>query len=175
MLTKISRSLSYLVILTAVACGKDDVTGPGEVEFPTISQSALDGSCIRGTVVLLTSVSGTISTTDCLTDLTPVGAPIPVGTEPGFFEGWRVRVATSTAVTFSVTSQFDTFLDLFRIDDLSSPVLTFNNLLAFNDDGGAGFDALLTYPLQPNTEYWIMISGFSADELGDYSLALSLN
>ena len=163
MLGNLARGVSLAMVVGTLACGSDDVTGPDDVTFPTISQSALDAACIRGTAAPTTTVNGSISDTDCLNGTTLVGAG-----PNGYFEGWRVRVATAASVTFTVDSNYDSFLDLFLIDDLGSAGLM--NLLDFDDDGGPGDDAELTASLAPDTEYWIMVSGFEAIDVGQYSL-----
>lgn len=158
----IKLTLFAALLAPLAACGGDS-TGPDSVSFPTISQSTLDANCIRGTAAPPASVSGSISNADC-----PVSGTL-VGAVDGFWEGWRVRVNSATTVTFAVTSSFDSFLDLFVIN-VSSPAL--NNLRIFDDDSGAGLDALFTFTLQPDTEYWIMVSGFDATDTGSFTLAM---
>jgi hypothetical protein len=95
---------------------------------------------------------------------------VPVGADPGgLFEGWRVRVTSPTTVTFEVSSDFDSFLDLYRIPNLSDA--TSAVFLDFDDDSGSGFDARLTADLQADTEYWVFVSGFDGSEAGSYSLS----
>ena len=74
-------------------------------------------------------------------------------------------------MTLQTDSNFDTFIDVFRIDDLSAPDL--GNLLAFDDDGGSGDNARLTLTLQAGTEYWVLVSGYDAVDVGAYTLEAS--
>ena len=159
-----TRSLTLLAasIALALSCGDDNGTGSGNVTFPTIPPSTLSAYCIRGQAIPPETVSGGISTGDCHTAIT----------NDGYFEGFRVRVGSSGAVTFTVTSNFDSWLELIRIDNLND-VAGSAVLLDDDDDSGVGFDALLTFTLQPNTEYVIFVSGYDDSETGTYSLAIT--
>ena len=92
--------------------------------------------------------------------------------DDSFFEGWRVRVDADAQITFAVDSGFDSVLDLFVID-VANPVLAIGNLVAFDDDGSGALDALLTVDLDANTEYWIVVSGFDAVDVGNYTLNIN--
>jgi hypothetical protein len=162
-----SRPTGWMLLvfggLLLAACG-DDPTAPEVLapNFPALDAAFATEFCIRGTLAPNNSVSGEISDTDCET-------VAPVGSGPGsFYEGWRVRVAQAGSVTIQTASGFDTFVDLFRIDDLSAPTL--DDLIIFDDDSGAGENGRVTVTLQPGTEYWVMVSGFDADEAGPYTL-----
>lgn len=152
--------------LLLAGCG-DDPTAPEILppDFPTLDAAFATEFCIRGTLAPTNVVSGEISDTDCET-------VSPVGSGPGsFFEGWRVRVGQAGSVTIQTASGFDTFVDLFRIDDLSAPTL--DNLVVFDDDSGAGDNGRVTVTLQAGTEYWVMVSGFDAVDVGPYTLNAS--
>ena len=145
------------MILTLLACGDDNGTGPSnEVSFPTIAPTYLSSVCIRGTAVPTTSKSGSITDDDC-----------DSGGVVGYFETYRVRVASSGNVTFTVSSTFDSVLALARIGDTSDPVNTMVEL-AGDDDSAGNLDAELTYMLQPNTEYWVLVAGYDYSETGSY-------
>lgn len=148
------------------ACS-DDPTAP-EIqppEFPVLDAAFVTEFCIRGTLSPSNTVSGDLGATDCET-------VSPIGSGPGsFYEGWRVRVGQSGSVTIQVASAFDSFIDVFRIDDLSAPTL--DTLLIFDDDSGAGDNGRVTITLQPGVEYWVMVSGFDAIDEGPYTLEAS--
>ncbi len=153
--------------LIGLACGDDDPTGPG---FPTIDNAILSEFCVRGTLLPPGTGNSSIGTSDCLTDETVAKLDVPVGAGPGaFFEGWRVRVASQGSVTFEVSSNFDSFLDLYTIPNLTDA--TSATFLGFDDDGGPGLDARLSATLEPNTEYWVFVSGLTGSETGSYSLS----
>lgn len=145
------------------ACS-DDPTAP-EIQppdFPALDAAFATEFCVRGTLSPNNTVSGDLATTDCPT-------VSPVGSGPGsFFEAWRVRVGASGSVTLQTGSNFDTFIDVFRIDDLSAPDLS--DLLVFDDDSGVGDNARVTLTLQAGTEYWVLVSGFDAVDVGAYTL-----
>lgn len=149
-----------------VACG-ESTTGPQvqTTTFPDVDQAVLATYCIRGTANVPAIRGGNVTTGDCPTESTLVG-----GTDEGYWEGWRVRVATAVDVTFSVDSDYDTFLDVFQID-LANPRLT--NLVVFDDDSGENGNAELTVTLSPDTEYWVLVSGFQAEDVGSYTLSVN--
>jgi hypothetical protein len=150
-----------LLLMATFACGGDKSTGPGGVTFPSIPQATLNAYCIRGQAVPPQTKSGSIATSDCQD--TP---------GEGYWEGFRVRVGTSGTVTFTVTSTFNSYLELFRIDDLDDIENT-TFLLVEDDDSAGNLDARLSYALQPNTEYVIVISGWDDTETGSYNLAMT--
>lgn len=158
--------LSLTVGLLVAGCG-DDSTAPEVLppDFPVLDASFVGQFCIRGTVFPNNTVSGELAATDCET-------VAPVGAGPGsYFEGWRVRVSQAGSVTIQTGSAFDTFIDVFRINDLEAPDL--DDLLIFDDDSGPGDNGRLTITLQPSTEYWVLVSGFAATDLGAYTLDVS--
>lgn len=145
--------------LTLAACG-DDATGPSD--FPTIDAATLAQFCVRGTISPSQNVTGSISSSDCHNDIQ----------DDGFFETWRVRVGSEAEVTFEVESNFDSFLELFRIGNLND--VEGSSVFLTEDDDSAGgiadLDARLTWTLQANTEYAIVVSGWDDSELGSYQL-----
>lgn len=152
--------------LLLAGCGSDSTAPEIQApDFPTLDAAFATQYCIRGTLYPNNVVSGQLETTDCET-------VSPVGSGPGsYFEGWRVRVAQTRSVTIQSGSAYDTFVDVFRIDDLSAPNL--DNLLIFDDDSGPGDNGLVTLTLQAGTEYWVMVSGFDAIDVGPYTLEAS--
>lgn len=151
------------LLLAAAACG-DDGAGPSDdVDFPFLEAAVRAEFCIRGQMVPPDAENEALQNSDCET-------VFPVGQGPDrFYETWRVRVPSRTTVTIFTESNLDTFLDVFRIDP-ANPALRLENLVQFNNDGPDGPDAGLTVTLDPGLEYWVMVSGFGADEFGPYTL-----
>ena len=139
-------------------CDAGTGTGP---TFPTIAQSVLDQLCIRGEAVPNTSKTGSLTSADC-----------PSAILLGYFEAWRVRVPSNASVTFQVTSNFDSLLEVYRVDSLAD-VATSAVLIAENDDFGSGIDARLTTLLAPNTEYLVLVLGWDEFEQGSYTLSVT--
>ncbi|HJS41950.1 MAG TPA: hypothetical protein VJ755_00635 [Gemmatimonadales bacterium] len=83
-----------------------------------------------------------------------------------------MRVASSTAVTFTMTSDFDSYLALVRIDDVNDPQGS-DVLLAEDDDSAGNLDARLSFTLEPDTEYFIFVTAIDVTETGNYSLAMT--
>jgi hypothetical protein len=158
----VKRFTVFALFLSAVGCG-DDGSGPDETEvtFPTIDQQVMDEFCVRGTAIPPTSKSGTITVDDC-----------SFGEDDGYYDFYRIRVQSSGEVTFTVSSVFDSWLDLVRIGDPNDPMNT-ATFLAQDDDSAGDLDAELTYNLLTNTEYWVAVSGFDDSETGTYTLAIS--
>ena len=156
--------LAVAGVLFVAGCGGDDPTAPEVLapDFPALGADFATQFCIRGTLAPDNTVSGELTTDDCET-------VSPVGSGPGsYFEGWRVRVGQTGSVTIQTGSGYDTFVDLFRIDDLGAPDL--ENLIIFDDDSGPGDNGRFTITLQVDTEYWVMVSGFDAIDVGPYTL-----
>ena len=95
------------------ACGDDDPTGPGSVTFPDWPATIITGFCVRGTAVVGDTKSGTLSDTDCdVADIDP--------SDVGYFEVWRVRVASARDVTFDASSTFDNVLVVLRVNAVTA-------------------------------------------------------
>src|SRR5688500_3958161 len=115
---RITRMLKGLALAATVAVGfacgdDDDPTGPVNVTFPDWPATIVTALCVRGTSVVGDTKSGTISDTDCdLDDIDPGNV--------GFFEIWRVRVATAADITFDANSAFDNFLAVFRVNSVTA-------------------------------------------------------
>ena len=150
---------ALLFLLATVACS--DSSGPGGPSFPSIPAAVLTALCIRGQAVPPQTKTGSIATTDCQD---AAGTP--------YYEIYRVRVASNTTVTFTMTSDFDSFLYLLRIDDLNDPQAS-AVLLAEDDDSAGNLDARISFALEPNIEYFIFITAISDAETGNYSLAMT--
>ena len=156
-----------LVVTTTVAlgCGDDDPTGPGSVTFPDWPTTLNTPFCIRGTAVVGDTKSGTISDTDC------EAANIDPGAD-GFFEVWRVRVASSQDVTFDANSTFDNYLTVIRVNSVTATTINVA-IIGEDDDRATGnTNALVTVRLEPNVDYVVVISGFDDTETGPYTLAI---
>lgn len=152
-----------LAFVGAAACG-DSGTGVPVNEFPTIDPAFLQTFCVRGTAPPPAIRAGSLGSSDCSTAGTAIGF-----NPDSFYETWRVRVSEPRQVTFSLDSDFDTVLDLFQVD-VSNPTVSFNDWLAVDDDSGTNLNAELVFSLQANTEYWIVVSGFEAVDVGNYTL-----
>ena len=150
---------ALLFLLATVACS--DSSGPGGPSFPSIPSAVVTQLCIRGQAVPPQTKTGSIATTDCQD-----AAGLP------YYEIYRVRVASSTAVTFTMSSDFDSYLYLLRIDDVNDPQAS-AVLLTEDDDSAGNLDARLSFTLEPNIEYFILITAVSDAETGNYSLAMT--
>jgi len=138
----------------------DPGVGSGPV-FPAIAQSVVDAVCIRGESVPTTSESGSVTSADCLSSF-----------GDGYFEAWRVRVGSNANVTFDVSSNFDSLLEVYRVDD-PNDYLNSAVLIAEDDDSKPDLNARLTTPLVTNTEYLVLIGGFDDFEQGPYTLSMT--
>jgi hypothetical protein len=159
-----SLSAAALVLgALGAACG--DSSGPN-LSFPNLSATLRNAFCVMDNVTVNESRSGTISTSDCdSSDIDPA--------DSSYFEVYVVKVASQQAVTFDISSNFDSYLTLLRLDSYTttSAQLTF---LDDNDDrSSVDLDALLTYTLLPNVDYVIVVSGFDYSETGSYTLDIN--
>ena len=160
------RRVAMLAALAAgLACNDDDPTAPGAVTFPDWPATIVTGFCVRGTAVVGDTKSGTLADTDCdASDIDP--------TAEGYFEIWRVRVASGANVTFDANSDFDNYLAVLRVNSVTATDAD----IAFvgdNDDRSAtNQNALVTARLEPNVDYAILIAGFDYTETGPYTLAI---
>jgi hypothetical protein len=82
-----------------------------------------------------------------------------------------VRVNRQRSVTFTVSSQFDSFLSLLRLNSFTNTTADWS-FVAEDDDGTGGLDARLTVTLQPNVDYLLAISGFDYNETGPYTIRI---
>ena len=142
-------------------CSDNGGSSGSMVEFPSVSMETLGTLCIRGEQSVPGQATGEIGADDCND---------PSG---GFSEAYRVRVQDSVNATFVVTSDLDSYLELYRVGDLSD----YENsrvLLADDDDSSHGDDALLTHRLEPDTEYLIVVSGVPPFHTGPYTLDLKI-
>ena len=148
--------LFVVLVLGAVVIGCGDSTGP-EVTFPTLPAELLDAFCVRGDRTPGDAISGTISTGDC-----------ELG-DGSFYEIWRLRVATTGTYRIALTSEFDNFVVLLRLESYSGSSATLTTL-ASNDDSGPGLNGLIAgVALQENLDYFLVVNGFSGDDTGPYT------
>lgn len=148
------------LVAAAVACG--DSTGPPPLEYPNLSAQMVSAWCVRGNVTVGQAVTGTIAEGDCdLGNLDP--------TVEGYYEIYQVKVRTSRRVTFTVSSDFDSFLSLARLFLYTDTSLDLG-LLAEDDDSAGGIDAELAYDLVADRHYFIVVSGLDYTETGTYTL-----
>jgi hypothetical protein len=164
-----TRRLDRLALAAAasfcVACGDDGPTGPETVAFPDWPAPAINALCVRGTALVGDTKAGTISVSDC--DGADVNPDVT-----GYFETWRVRVASAGDVTFDATSSFDNFLTLLRVSSVSASGGS-ATIVADNDNRSqTDSNALITFRLEPNVDYVVGISGFDEAATGAYTLVL---
>jgi hypothetical protein len=164
--TRTFTRLALVASLAAVVgCDDDDPVGPGSVTFPDWPAAVTTGFCVRGTAAVGDTKSGIISDTDCdVADVNPA--------DEGYYEIWRVRVASASDVTFDANSTFDNFLAIIRIDGVTATDLNVTVVGENDDRSQNNFNALVTVRLQPNVDYAVVISGFDYSETGNYTLAI---
>lgn len=164
-----ARSLLRPVALALVASAcLEEPLHPGADQFPELSSAVLSQNCIRGALLPPASVLGVIETRDC-----------HLGPGQGYADAYRIRVLEARTVTVAVEAPegpgatiFDTELVLFRVDDLDDYAGS-QTQLAYDDDSGEGPHAMLTYPLEPFTEYLVVVSGKDDLSRGGYVLRAS--
>ena len=164
-----TRMLDRLALAAAVtlgvACGDDDPTAPDAVTFPDWPAPAISALCVRGTALVGDTKSGTISVTDC--DGADVNPDVT-----GYFETWRVRVASTRDVTFDVSSSFDNFLTVLRVNAVTASGGS-ATIIADNDNRSqTDLNALVTVHLEPNVDYVVGISGVDEAATGAYTLVI---
>lgn len=161
----VRAAVAALIALGAVACGDDDSpTGNGGLDFPELSAAVRDAFCVRSNATAGDTRQGAIATTDCDADDVEPG-------DEGYFEVYVVKVATNRNVTFTVSSTFDSYLTLLRLDSFTAT--TANVTFLDDDDDSAGnLDARLTFALQAGTNYVIAVAGFDYTQTGTYSLTI---
>jgi hypothetical protein len=158
-----TRVAALVLPVLLIGCGSDS-TGPEGLQFPPISATEMAQYCVRGNAAAPGSLNGSITTSDCND-----------GGDDGYWESWHIRTGSSGVMTFAVTSDFDSWLELLRLDNLDD-ITNSAVFLTLDDDGGLGsnpYDARLTYALQPNTSYAIIVSGFDDAEQGTYTLDMT--
>lgn len=147
--------------LIALGCGGDS-TGPGDVDFPTVSASDMATYCIRGQAVPTASRTGSVSSTDCHS-----GVP-----DDGYWESWHVRVASTGSVDIEVDGTFDNYLEVISIADVNDIENT-STFIAEDDDSGPGLNAALSVSMQAGTDYAVIVSGYDDSSQGSYTLTMT--
>ena len=105
-------------------------------------------------IALGATVNGTLSTSDCL---------LFDGT---YIDFWSFSLSSAMTVTLSLTSaDFDTYLILLSGDR--------TELFGEDDDGGTGFNSLLTVSLSAGS-YTAIANSFGPGEVGAYELSLMM-
>ena len=154
-----------VTIAVALGCGDDDATGPGTVTFQDWPAAVMTGFCVRGTATVGDTKSESISATDCdVADVNP--------SDVGYYEIWRVRVASSRDVTFDANSTFDNFLAIIRVNSVTATDLNVSVVGENDDRSQTNFNALVTVRLEPNVDYAVVVSGYDYSETGPYTLAI---
>lgn len=164
-----ARTLTALALVAgltaALGCGDDDPVGPGTVTFPDWPAAVVAGFCVRGTATVGDTKSENLSNTDCdVADVEP--------SDVGYFEVWRVRVATARDVTFDMNSTFDNLLAVVRVNSVSATDLDVTVVGENDDRSPSNTNALVTVRLQPNVDYAVAVSGWDYTETGPYTLAI---
>ena len=144
--------LAPVLLVLGAACG-DDPPAP----TPTIN------FCIRADIAVGGTVNGTLAATDC--DLASLDSA-----SGGYFESYRLSVATDTIVGVALSSgEFDTFLALLRLVGADSFAV-----VALNDDGGGGTNSLIgAVPLSAGEDYVVIANGFTYADVGAYTLTVT--
>lgn len=139
-------------------------TGPVNELFPEISSSARSYFCIRGAALPPTSLMGSLATTDC-----------HEGPGEGYWEAYRIRTGDEMTVSFEIFSDFDSQLELLRVDDLDDIGGSRVRLALDDDSGTTPYNARLIHDLSPFTEYLILVSGTDDFQRGPYELRMGVS
>lgn len=147
-------------VLLFAAC--KDSSGPGpQITYPTLPSAFVSEYCIRGDRTVGNGISGTLATTDC-----------PFG-DGSYYETWRLRLAAAGSYRFAASSSFDNLLAVLRLDSTVGSEEYFT-ALASDDDSGPGTNALISsVALESNTDYFLIVNGFDATDVGPYSVTFS--
>lgn len=101
-------------------------------------------------------------------DLSGVGTAVP-------YQATSFSVSTSNLYSMEIiaaASGFDTYLHLY--ENSFNPLDQLTNLLAGDDDSGAGLLSLINAaPLTAGSTYWLVVSGFDNSDYGSYTAQLS--
>ncbi len=103
------------------------------------------------------------------------------GSDGQYFDAHCIQVTTSAPIEAIVdenlTTIGDTTMTLYC--DAFNPVDPLNNVVLYDDDDGAGLLSAFTVgdgiTLTPGDTYWLVLSTFSAGDMGDYQINLSDN
>ena len=113
---------------------------------------------------------------DCIAAATATVLSVPMGAGPdSYFETWRLRVPEGTILTLSVSSDFDSFLDVYRVPNVADSSIA--AWVDSDDDGNLqqGLDAELEVTVIQGVESWVMVSGYDATDMGPYDTSASLS
>ena len=140
------------LVLAVAACG--DGATPSE---PTPEAKY----CVRSSIALGGAANGTLAASDCdLADILNGGS--------GYFESYRLGVATDTLTRIAVTSgAFNPYLLVLRLVGTDSA-----EVIAANGDG-VGTQALINVRLFAAEDYLVIVNGFDYADVGPYSLAVT--
>ena len=141
------------------------LSGCGDsITFPDVNSAVLAEFCIQGEIPVSgsTSRSGNVSSADCHTGIQ----------NDGYFEGWHVRAGEVKTVTMEVASNFDSYLEVYRLVDVNDPAAG-ATLIGEDDDSGDDLNARVSVTLSPDTDYVVFVSGFSDAHTGPYTLDIN--
>jgi hypothetical protein len=151
--------LAVLLLAALPACERDSSGLVGGIGFPALDPELVQLLCVRGDATKGQTKPGEVTASDC--DAADIDT-----TADWYFETWRVRVSTTVSVTFDASSDFDNYLDLWRLNaDSSITPIDSNDNRSTTDT-----NALITATLEANRDYLAIISGFDYSQTGPYTL-----
>src|SRR2546430_4663237 len=131
--------LALLTLGTGAAC--KDSSGPNNsVSFPALTSNLLEQFCNRGNALIGETKSGVLSPSDC-------------DSQDSYYEIWRIRVASATSVTFDLSSGFDNYLTVLRLDSYNGSSAHLSVGGGNDDPPPTVFTPTVTYRLSPNTDH----------------------
>ena len=158
------RVLYGMLAACVIGAACKDGNGPDGLTYPDLSAAVRSTFCVMSNVTAGDNPGGVISSADCdANDVDP--------SDVGYYEVYIVKVASARSVTFEVSSAFDSYLTLLRLDSFTATSVNLTGL-GEDDDSGSGLDAMLSYALQPGVNYVIAVGGYDYTETGSYSLAI---
>jgi hypothetical protein len=165
----LSSAALAIVVIGGVACSKDSSTGPNHngngISFDTWPANVNSTFCVQGTSLLGDNKSGSITVDDC--DAAGIDESYA-----GYFEVWRIKVASSQVVTFDASSGFDNTLSVWRVNSVSSSRVNVSLLAQDDDRSSSDTNALLSVQLDPNVDYVVAVGGYDYSERGTYTLRI---
>jgi hypothetical protein len=147
---------------TLLACGSDSSSPSPNVNFPSLPSTLLTAFCVRGERAPSQAISGTLAVSDC-----------PLG-DGSYFETWRVRVSTSGSYRVAASSSFDNVLFVLRLNGYTADSADVTQI-GYNDDTNGTNAVVAAVSLAPDTDYFIIVNGYSASDVGPYTVSFTKN